>query len=174
MPVPRLLRSKAFYLGALLLTAVLFFAKWFLEQEQIKVSLAPYVKEWVSFKLYRPDNHLQFYIEDLVRIQVSPDVKELLIVRHTPRDDLLSLPIEQAHLEPNQTVMLLTHRHGNLYRIYLHPESFMITVTSNLKTLLAMETGIKLSEAQIQLFKQDPLYQGAGSPFNVQRLPKCC
>jgi hypothetical protein len=163
MRIPRPLRSKALYLGALLLTAVLFSSKGLWEQEQTKVSLAPYVKGWVSFRLYRPDNYLQFYIEDLVQIQVSPDVKELRIVRHTPRDDLLHLPIEQAHLEPNQSVMLLTHLHGNLYRIYLHPRSFMLTVVSNLKNVLAMETGVKVSEAQIQLFKLDPLYQRAGS-----------
>lgn len=163
MRIPRLLRSKALYLGALLLTAILFFSKRLWEQEQIKVSLAPYVKGWVSFKLYRPDNYLQFYIEDLVQIQVSPDVRELRIVRHTPRGDLLRLPIEQAHLEPNQSVMLLTHLHGNLYRIYLHPRSFLLTVVSNLKNVLAMETGVKVSEAQIQLFKLDPLYQRAGS-----------
>jgi hypothetical protein len=163
MRIPRLLRSKALYLGALLLTAILFFSKRLWEQEQIKVSLTPYVKGWVSFKLYRPDNYLQFYIEDLVQIQVSPDVRELRIVRHTPRDDLLRLPIEQAHLEPNQSVMLLTHLHGNLYRIYLQPRSFMLTVVSNLNNVLAMETGVKVSEAQIQLFKLDPLYQRAGS-----------
>jgi hypothetical protein len=163
MRLPRLLRSKALYLGALLLTAILFFSKRLWEQEQIKVFLAPYVKGWDYFKLYRPDNYLQFYIEDLVQIQVSLDVRELRIVRHTPRDDLLRLPIEQAHLEPNQSVMLLTHLHGNLYRIYLRPRSFMLTVVSNLKNVLAMETGVKVSEAQIKFFKLDPLYQRGGS-----------
>jgi hypothetical protein len=34
---------------------------------------------------------------------------------------------------------------------------------SNLNNVLAMETGVKVSEAQIQLFKLDPLYQRAGS-----------
>jgi hypothetical protein len=160
MRVPRLLRSKALYLGAILLISVTFFAKLRWEEEQIRVSLAPYVKDRVSFKLYRPDNHLQFYIEDLVQIQISPEVKELHIVRHTPLDDLLRLPIEQVQLQPNKTVMLLTHRHGNLYRIYLHPDSFTLTVVSNLKNVLAMETGVKLSQAQVQLFEQDPLYQG--------------
>jgi hypothetical protein len=163
MRVTRLFRSKALYLGALLSTAVFFSGKWLWEQEQIRISLAPYVKERVSFKLCRPDNHLQFYVEDLVQIQVSPDVKELLIVRHTPRDDPLRLPIEQAQLAPKKTVMLLTHRHGNLYRIYLHPDSFMLAVVGTMKNVLAMETGVKLSEAQVQLFKQDPLYQGANS-----------
>jgi len=134
-----------------------------LEQEQIKASLASYLKAPLSFKLNRPDNYRRYYVEDLVQIQISPDIKELLIVRHTPRDDPLRLPIEEAHLEANRTVMLLTHRHGNFYRIYLHPESFMLTVVGNLKNVLAVETGVKLSEAQVQLFKQDPLYQGAGS-----------
>jgi hypothetical protein len=163
MRVSRLLRSKAIYLGALLFTAALFLARSHWEQEQIKASLASYLKAPLSFKLYRSDNYRRYYVEDLVQIQISPDIKELLIVRHTPRDDPLRLPIEEAHLETNQTVMLLTHRHGNLYRIYLHPESFMLTVVGNLKNVLAMETGVKLSEAQVQLFKQDPLYQGAGA-----------
>jgi hypothetical protein len=163
MRVPRLLRSKAFCLGTLLLTAAFFLARTHWEQEQLKASLASYLKAPLSFKLSRPDNYRRYYVEDLVQIQISPDFKELLIVRHTPRDDPLRLPIEEAHLEPNQTVMLLTHRHGNLYRIYLHPESFMLTVVGNLKNVLAMETGVKLSEAQVQLFKQDPLYRGAGA-----------
>jgi hypothetical protein len=102
---------------------------------------------------------LQFYIEDLVQLQISPDVKELLIVRHTPSDDLLRLPIEEAQLEPNRTVMLVTHRQGNLYRIFIHPESFILTVVSNAKNVLAVETGVKLSDAQVRLFKEDPLYQ---------------
>jgi hypothetical protein len=162
MRVPRLLRSKALYLGTLVLTSTGFFAKWSWQQEQIHQSLAPYVKQRVPFKLYRPDNHLQFYIEDLVQIQISPDVKELLIVRHTPQDDPLRLPIEQAELGPKKTVTLLTHHHGNLYRIYFQPDSFMLTVVSNVKNVLAFETGVKISEDQVQLFKQDPLYQAAG------------
>lgn len=163
MRLPRIFQSRALYLGAILLTTVAFFAKARWEQEQLRASLAPYVKGQVSFKLYRPDNHLQYYIEDLVQIQVSQDVKELVILRHTPRDDELRLPIEKAELEPNKAVLLLTHRHANLYRIYLHPESFMLTVLSNLKNVLAMESGVKLSQDQVQLFKQDPLYQGGGS-----------
>jgi hypothetical protein len=163
MPVPRLLRPRALCLGALLLTSTGFIAKWYWECEQIHVSLAPYLKEQVPFKLDRPDNHLRFYIEDLVQIRISPDVKELLIVRHTPQDDPLRLPIEAAELGPNKSVTLLTHHHGNLYRIYLHPDSFMLTVLSNGKNISAFETGAKLSDDQVQLFKQDPLYQGAGS-----------
>jgi len=161
MRLPGLLPTSALCLGAIFLTSIAYFAKSRSEQEQIRIFLKPYVKEPVSFKLYRPDNHLQYYIEDLFQIQVSSDFKELLIVRHTPRDDLLRLPIELAKLEPNQAVMLLTHRHGNLYRIYLHPKSFMLTVVSNLKNVLAMESGVKLSQDQVQHFKEDPLYQGA-------------
>jgi hypothetical protein len=163
MRVPRLLRSKAFYLGALLLTSSGFIAKWCWEQEQITLSLAPYVKDLVSFKLYRPDNHLHTYIEDLVQMQVSPDAKSLLIVRHAPHDDPLHLQIERAEFEPNKTVMLLTHHHGNLYRIYLHADSFMLTVVGSLENVLAIETGVRLSEDQVQAFKKDPLYLEPGS-----------
>jgi hypothetical protein len=159
MRVPRLLQSKVLYTGVLLLTALAFLAKFRWEQEEIKIALTPYVKGRVSFKVNRPDNYLQFYIEDLVQLQISPDVKELLIVRHTPSDDLLRLPIEEAQLEPNRTVMLVTHRQGNLYRIFIHPESFILTVVSNAKNVLAVETGVKLSDAQVRLFKEDPLYQ---------------
>jgi hypothetical protein len=162
MRVPRLLRSKALYLGALLLTSSGLIAKWCWEQEQITLALAPYVKGRVSFKLYRPDNHLHTYIEDLVQMQVSADAKSLLIVRHTPHDDPLRLPIERAALQPNKTVMLLTHHHGKLYRIYLHVDSFMLTVGS-VEKVLAMETGVRLSEAQVQAFKNDPLYLEQGS-----------
>src|SRR5271166_6260119 len=119
----RLRRSSKFVglsLGALLLTlGLIFIAKTRWEHQQLMQALDPYVKGLVSFKLSRSDNQHQYYIEDLVQIQVSQEATELVIVRHIPRNDQLHLRIEKAELQPNKTVMLLTHRSGNLCRIYL-------------------------------------------------------
>src|SRR5271166_2789073 len=107
----RLRRSFKFAglsLGALLLTlGLLLIAKTRWEHRRLMEALAPYVKGMVSFKLSRTDNQHQYYIEDLVQIQVSDKATELVLVRHIPRDDQLRLPIEKAELQPNKTVMLL-------------------------------------------------------------------
>ena len=159
----RLRRSSKFVglsLGALLLTlGLIFIAKTRWEHQQLMQALDPYVKGLVSFKLSRSDNQHQYYIEDLVQIQVSQEATELVIVRHIPRNDQLHLRIEKAELQPNKTVMLLTHRSGNLYRIYLQPASFMLSVVNSLKNVVAMESGVKISADQVKLFQQDPLYQ---------------
>jgi hypothetical protein len=160
MRLRRTFKFVGLSLGALLLTlGLIFIAKTRWEHEQLLEALAPYVKGLVSFKLSRPDNQHQYYIEDLVQIQVSQEVTELVIVRHIPRDDQLRLPIEKAELQPNKTVMLLTHRSGTLYRIYLQPANFMLSVVNSLKNVVAMETGVKISTDQVKLFEQDPLYQ---------------
>ena len=160
MRLPRSFKFVGLSLGALLLTlGLIFIAKTRWEHQQLMEALDPYVKGLVSFKLSRPDNQHQYYIEDLVQIQVSQQATELVLVRHIPRDDQLRLPIEKAELQPNKTVMLLTHRSGNLYRIYLQPTSFLLSVINPLKNVVAMETGVKISADQVKLFQQDPLYE---------------
>jgi hypothetical protein len=159
MRLPLSFKSKAFYLWALVLSSTILLTKAHWDHQQVMEALDPYFKELVPFKLYRPDNHNQHYIEDLVQIQISKDASELLLVRHTPHDDELRLPIEEAQLQTNKTVMLLTHRNGSLYRIYLNPQSFMLSVVSNRKSVVAMETGTKISAAEVQLFKEDPFYR---------------
>jgi hypothetical protein len=156
----RFFATISIYLGALLVTAViLYLAKTRWDHHLLLEALDPYVKRPVSFKLSRPDNQHQYYIEDFVQIQVTEPVTEVILVRHTPHDDKVRLPIEKAELQPNKTVMLLTHKNGNLYRIYLQPASFMLSVVNSPKNVVAMETGVKISADQVKLFQQDPLYQ---------------
>ena len=160
MRLRRSFKSIRLFLGALILTfALIFIAKTRWEHQQLLQALDPYVKGLVSFKLSRPDNQHQYYIEDLVQIRVSKEATQLVLVRHIPRDDELRLRIEKAELQPNKIVMLLTHRSGNLYRIYLQPTRFMLSVVNSLKNVVAMESGVKISPDQVKLFEQDPLYQ---------------
>ena len=160
MRLRRFFATIAIYLGALLVTtAILYLAKTRWDHQQIMEALDRYVKGPVCFKLSRPDNQHQYYIEDFVQIQVTESHTEIILVRHTPHDDKLRLPIDKAELQPNKTVMLLTHKNGNLYRIYLQPASFMLSVVNSLKNVVAMETGVKISADQVKLFEEDPLYQ---------------
>ena len=160
MRLRRFFATIAIYLGALLVTAaILYLAKTRWDHHQLMEALDPYVKAPVSFKPSRRDNQHHYYIEDFVQIQITESLTEITLVRHTPHDDKVRLPIDKAELQPNKTAMLLTHKNGNLYRIYLQPASFMLSVVNSLKNVVAMETGVKISADQVKPFEEDPLYQ---------------
>jgi hypothetical protein len=157
--LPRFFNSRFTYAAAILLTAAILCSRAQWEHERITAALAPYVKEAVPFKIYRPDNRNKHYIEDLLRIHVSSDATKIIILRYVPKEDELQLPIESATLQPNNTLMVLTRRKRTSYRIYLNPENFMLSAVSDGKHVAAVETGRKISPDEVKQFEEDPLYK---------------